>query len=223
MQSTVARSLGLVTVNALACMAIATPAHADPWRGPYAGVSAGAAGIENVSAPSTMLAIPIPPAFFGSADGDGASFGGMAGYRWRIDRAVVGLEADADVFDAGAEKSSAIASLDVDAQWSGGLRVTAGAPVGPALIYGAFGATVTEFDYQYRLGTGAPTRVTDTAAGWTGAVGVEWAAGRFHPRIEYRTTEHRTLRQDAIGFSFAHDPSVQSLRFALVAPLGGEK
>lgn len=213
-------ALGVLALPAFAILAVATPAAAETWSGPYVGAAVGGVRIENASSPSAIVTIPIPPEFFGTTEGDGASIGAIAGYRWRVGGAVVGLEADLDVLDVAAGRSSALAALNVDARWTGSVRVVIGAPIRSALVYGGVGLATTELEYGYRHGSGAPANFTETASGWTHALGVEWSAGRVHPRIEYRMTNPGKFERDAASFSFVQDATTSSVRFALIAPLG---
>lgn len=214
------RSFRLLAIEALALLAVVNPAAARDLTGPYVGVEAGAIGIEDSAQPFSIVATPIPDLFFGTVDGEGATIGGVAGYRWQFDGVIIGVEADADKISAAAEKSSALAGLSVEAKWSGTLRATAGVPIGNILVYATYGAAVGGFDFAYRLGTSAPTVLSEDLTGWTAGGGIEWTLGRLRPRIEYRKTEYGAFGHDPAVFRFNHQLEFSTFRAAVIIPIG---
>lgn len=214
------RNTRAATLGAIAAFAT-TGAAANELSGPYAGVGAGVMRIEDSSHPFSIVATPIPDLFFGSIDGSDAAVAAVAGYRWEIGRLVLGVEADVEKSSVGAGRSSALAGLNVDADWSGSIRLVGGAPLGPALVYATYGGATGAFDFAYRLGASPPTVLSEELSGWTAGVGVEWSRpGRMRPRIEYRTTDYSDFSHDPAIFRFDHKLKTSSLRVSMVMQLG---
>lgn len=209
----------VLPLTALTLLGVSAAAEASELAGPYAGVSAGSAHFDTTSAPFSTVATPIPDLFFGDVSGEGASLGGLVGYRWQFDRLTLGVEADGDLVAADGGKSSALAGISVDARYAGAARVLAGWSFGPVHVYGAYGVATARFDYEYRLGASTLTSVEETPTGTTAGVGVEWRMGRFHPRLEYRETDFETFTHAASVFTYTHDLNTSAVRLAVTTPL----
>ncbi|MDQ0419145.1 outer membrane beta-barrel protein [Rhizobium sp. CRIBSB] len=138
------------------------------WAGGYAGILTGygwgEGEIEGIA---------------GSADFDGARFGGFAGYNWDLgNQLVVGLEGDLN-YDWNEET---VGGTDFDSGLNWSARARVGYAMDRALLFAAGGYTGTNVSGQ---GTGFDE--DDTLHGWTIGGGVDYAlTDRVFTRVEYR-------------------------------------
>jgi outer membrane immunogenic protein len=190
--------------------AAVTPAH--NWSGWYAGLNAG--GNWGTSQTSTVVSNGTTGVFFipvavnainalgAPADFNASGFtGGVhGGYNYRLDKWLLGVEADFEYFrNAGSNTvaglvggAPATIASSVSTDWLFTLRPRVGIISNNWLIYGTGGLAVTELHANWNFLQTAGGLVTESAAvstitpGWTVGGGVETALpGKFTLGIEY--------------------------------------
>ena len=181
--------LGCVSIAAVTSLFSAAPAQAQSagdWVGPYVGVQAGyEAGSADHSFSNGAPSDDSEP--------NGFILGGHAGYNWRHQNIVFGVEADIE--GGGVEgdfvNTTGIGSAgEVEMNWQASLRGRFGWANGANLFYFTAGAAWADEDFG-----GGPTApvccgYSDTVDGWTAGLGIEHAsAGHLSYRAEYRHTE----------------------------------
>ena len=212
------RILGLLAATALTTLAVSAASAADlpmraappaapfiapvpvfTWSGFYAGVNAGYGWTDEAAARSVFVptgalgtrggvASPAGTVTFGNEEAEGFVGGGQIGYNAQFGAFVVGVEADLQFADLGADRNGATFPAAFNAfgfraagvaggiDWFGTVRGRAGVAFGQALIYatGGFayggGDTDDEFDGIFNNGTN-----DDIRTGWVLGGGVEYA------------------------------------------------
>ena len=161
-----------------AVLATAAPTQAEPFKGPYVGVTAGWDRGEASDRVSRA-----------SDNRDALLLGGYAGYDYRLgDRFVVGAEAGLSATTD--DRISAVGagrSLGIDPRYSFDLTARAGYLVADdVLLYARAGYTNTRVRSDHRPPASGAAR-TDSLDGWLVGGGVERAiADRISARVEYR-------------------------------------
>lgn len=176
----------LISIAALAMLgAVAAPAHADTFDGPYVGVSA---GWERSEIADRIDAQPIT----GEASRDALVLGGYAGYNLKAsERIVIGAEAGfSATVDDKTRAASAGKSLTIDPRYSFDLSARAGYLVtDKALVYVRGGYANTRVRTALDGLTG-PVRASDNLDGWQVGGGLEYAISeRITARAEYRYSD----------------------------------
>lgn len=196
-------------------------APSDIWSGPYVGLTAGGAegrtfAKSTVDCPPTgFICDPVHYPEYGALIGTTASgpksqiaftAGGSAGYNWRLDRVVYGLEADISslhlsltdrgsgaslnlglVNNPGAVPVVFTASATAKINWLATLRARLGYLVSPdVLLYATGGLALTGLsvsnsysdNWIYNGGGLGGSSVASNAKGWVVGFGAEWALAR---------------------------------------------
>jgi outer membrane immunogenic protein len=221
------RSLLLVT-TAFAGIATALPALAqtdDMWSGFYIGANAGVAwgktstsingnpgGGVIVIPPAELAALNAIPA---QSSNNGGFAGGIeAGYNWKIDDWLLGIETDYGAFDVGQTKNQSITSpvlispaivdtinqhLKTDWMWT--LRPRLGYASGPWLGYVTGGIATTNIKYSAsffdtRVPQNAGSQeISDTKTGWTLGFGGAYALdANWSIKAEYLYADFGNVR-----------------------------
>lgn len=168
-------------------------AHAEPWDGGIFGVSAGYDRIADRSSAISAVALPVGPVVVDTDTGEGASLGGVAGYRAQLGKVVLGGEADAAWSSAKTAFAGTTGSRTTKTEWQGSLRALAGVPAGNLLIFATGGVSAAHLSHSASFVPGGPLlQWSRTPAGWTAGAGIELTAGKFHPRLEFRHADYGT-------------------------------
>lgn len=166
--------------------AIAAPAHAETYNGPYVGVTAG--WERNEIADSIVGRQPVDA----EASRDALVLGGYAGYNYKAtDRIVIGAEAGfTATVDDRARALSAGQALTIDPRYSFDLSARAGYLVTEkALVYLRGGYANTRVRTTLETANG-PVRNSDNLDGWQLGGGLEYAiTDRISARAEYRYSD----------------------------------
>jgi len=195
--------LSVALVSTLA--AIATPAQAQSFDGPYVGVTAGWNRSEQSD--RTIASQPVDA----RASRDGLVLGGYAGYNRKLDeRFVIGVEAGfSGAVDDQVRARSAGNALTVDPRYSFDLTARAGYLVSDkALVYVRGGYANTRVRTTLET-PGGGVRRSDDLDGWVAGGGIEYAVTeRISARAEYRYSDFQTdggrfdRHQTLIGVSY---------------------
>lgn len=185
----------------------AMPAAYD-WSGFYAGVNAGVAwNNSTVDNQYTLNDMPIS-SLAHNLDDNQAAFtgGGLLGYNYQIDRAVIGVEADINYLGFSSETDyershvdpmgatwESTNKLSFEGNWFGTLRGRLGYAMDNVLLYGtggaAYGHMKVRHDYAGSSDDGRGATVdgsVDTVNwGWTIGAGVEYGIDRWSLGLEY--------------------------------------
>lgn len=173
------KTLTLVTASTLALMLPAV-ASAQNWSGPYVGAQIG----QN----RTELELRYDDGVTNertSDDFDNTAYGAFAGVNAQNGNWVMGAEIDLNYNDANDRYTVLGEPLEVGIDYSGSVRGRVGYSFGDALVYGALGVAGTRAYIEYD-----GEKETETIAGVTGAVGMDYAFGEnLFGRAEYRYTD----------------------------------
>lgn len=209
----------------------ATPAQADDWTGPYAGLFAGYGwGRARSTAP-----FDAGPGFFYNFGGDSYSFdvdgllgGAVAGYGWRSGNTVFGLEAEIGSLGldgSGLDPNGVTAGFDdtatsFESDFYGALYARVGRATGLGLLYAKGGAAVLNAKASTTDPCVAPPASCGTETlsmsgsrtllGWSLGGGMEWGLARnWTLRLDYAYFDFGNV--DASGVSSAGDPYTQRI------------
>lgn len=204
-----------ILVTAL-CAALAAPAAAQDWDGGVIGVSAGHDWTRSDSQFTSILALPIGPVPTQHYSDQDVSLGAVAGYRWQSGALVLGAEADAAI-SLGDSAGGTVPYYVVDPKWHGSLRAVAGASLGRALMFATAGVAKGEFAFRHEPGVPL-ARVThnESPTGLVLGGGIEFAAGRLHPRLEYRHIRYQRTSADVSSISYHDRVRSDSIRLNLL-------
>lgn len=173
------KTFTLVTASALTLLLPAV-ASAQNWSGPYVGAQIG----QN----RTDLELRYDDGVTderGSDDFDNTAYGAFAGVNAQNGNWVMGAEIDLNYNDANDRYTVLGEPLEVGMDYSGSVRGRLGYSFGNALVYGALGVAGTRAYIEYD-----DEKETETLAGVTGAVGMDYAFGEnLFGRAEYRYTD----------------------------------
>lgn len=198
------------------CVAGAVPAAAQEWDGAAVGVSVNHDWIRSDSQFTSILALPIGPVPAGRYTDQDVSLGAVAGYRWQSGALVLGAEADAAI-SLGGSTAGPGPFYAVDPKWHGSLRAVAGVSLDRVLVYATAGAATGTFAFRHDPGVPL-TRLTHSESP-TGLVlggGIEFAAGRIHPRLEYRHVRYQQTTTEVSSINYRDRVSSDSLRLNLL-------
>jgi opacity protein-like surface antigen len=198
------------------CAVGAAPAGAQEWDGGVVGVTAEHDWTRSESQFTSILALPIGPLPTGRFSDRDVSLGGVAGYRWQTGALVLGGEADAAISLGGGGAGPA-PYYAVDPQWHGSLRAVAGVSLDRALVFATVGAAKGRFEFRHDPGVPL-TRVThrESPTGLVLGGGIEFAAGRIHPRLEYRHVRYQRTSTLVGAISYHDRVTADSLRLNLL-------
>lgn len=176
----------LISIALVAALgAVAAPAHAESFDGPYVGVTA---GWERNDIAERIDAQPIT----GEASRDALVLGGYGGYNLKAaDRIVIGAEAGFSVaVDDQVRAASAGKSLTIDPRYSFDLSARAGYLLtDKALVYVRGGYANTRVRTEL-VGLNGPVTSSDNLDGWQVGGGVEYAINdHISARAEYRFSD----------------------------------
>jgi outer membrane immunogenic protein len=169
------------------------PAQADyDWTGPYAGVNAGVAFLEE-----RMSAVPdFPGVPFSASESDSSfTFGGQVGYNHQIDALVLGVEGDFNFLDVGSDLTFTgknTTTWDSDYDWFATIRGRVGFAADNTLFYATGGVAWLHGEFDMATGAGVGAFATgaasdkDTLFGYTIGGGIEHAfSEEFSGKVEY--------------------------------------
>lgn len=210
------RLLGGACVVVFALLA-AAPAHADDFKGLYAGLTIG--GVSNTANASTTTVFS-PTGYFAASSvpaiatagaqklsPSGFTFGGQLGFNLQHHAFVLGLETDLGSMNVSAQKSTTMTypccaptaftvTQFVGTSYLFTLRPRVGFTAGPVLIYGTGGLALTNVDYS--------SLFTDTFA--TAHEGADkmstqtgWAAGGG---AEFKVKHHWSVKAEYLHTDF---------------------
>lgn len=189
---------------------------ASDWTGAYAGLQI---GYQSGSAEHSFS----NGAPQDDSDPDGVIYGGHAGYNWRNQNIVFGIEADIEGGSVEGDfvNTTGLTSVGgAELNWQGSLRGRVGMASGSNLFYLTAGAVWVDQDYD-----GGPTPApaccgySDTASGWAAGIGIEHAgSGNISYRAEYRHTDlddaSGAMQPTFPGVTMDVSQSYGALRFA---------
>ncbi len=196
-----------------------TSANAENWDGGFAGIGGGYVDAEIEGTANSILALPIVAPATDRFDGNGASIGAIAGYRFELGSAVLGAEVDADWSSTKADHSTPAASNSSKIKWQGTARLTAGLSAGKVLFYTTVGAAIANMKHRANFGLGAPQfRWSESPIGWVVGGGVELSTGKIRPRLEYRHTDFGGTVSDVnASVIFRRKVRSDSIRLSLIS------
>ncbi|MGE3248563.1 MAG: outer membrane protein [Beijerinckiaceae bacterium] len=174
------------------------------WTGFYVGGQIGY--IQNRDKASVPLL-----AFIGASQSYSANsaIGGVyAGYNWQMNSLVLGVEADANIFNT-SKTTNAIggfvfgppSNVRVRSTYQVGLVAKAGVAFDRALLYVLAGGTLANVDARYNLF--ATSQTSDSSRlGWTVGAGMAYAFNaNWSARVEYRYTNFGTKNDGLVNFA----------------------
>ncbi|VWX61129.1 outer membrane protein [Sphingorhabdus sp. 109] len=194
---------GIIAIFMIAGVAFASPAHSQPSRNYFDGISLGVqAGWEERSINETVLpdTLDVPLA----DKSNGIAYGGIVGYDHQFDNIVVGVEAgfspDGKTLTAPVLSGG---SIQLDSKWSGDISFRLGVTITPRLLaYGRIGYSINRYRIRaYVPGDASPVASgSDTAEGILFGGGLEYAVDKnVSLRAEYRRKEFNgSLASDQI-------------------------
>lgn len=198
------------------CGAVAAPAAAQEWEGGVIGVTAEHEWLRSDTQYSSILALPIGPIPSGRFSEQDVALGAVAGYRWQSGSLVLGAETDAAV-SLGGSGSGPGPFYAIDPKWHGSLRAVAGVSLNRALVFATVGVAKGSFTFRHEPGVPL-TRVThsEDPTGLVLGGGIEFAAGQFHPRLEYRHVRYQRTTTMVDTISYYDRVTADSLRLNLL-------
>jgi outer membrane immunogenic protein len=193
----------------------APPPFVSMWNGSYVGLNAGVAGGTDAISETGFSTSPLGFAITTSGTGTmvsrlGGTAGGVAGYNWQIDGAVLGIEGDVSYVGLkGSQDLGNAAMTEHDSfqtSWLSTLRARAGYTWGGWMVYLSGGLAVGDYRYDGLVSLFGMTRPSGDVArvGWTAGIGTEWMfAPGWTTKLEY-------LHSDLGSATFAANvPSTQ--------------
>ncbi len=208
-----------LAIFALAGLALSpAPAFAEEWDGVVFGPSVSLDRTEsgNTIGATADLAFPFAPQPVAKPESEGISLGGLAGYRRDVGGVVIGAEIDAFV-NLGAGETQTLPFYLLQPQWHGSVRGIAGVPLGRLLIFGTAGMAIRK--YAHTDPPAGPWPLTPRAEAPEALVaggGFELAAGRWHPRIEYRHIRTGTTIVDVSTSPFTDRNQTHSVQLSIL-------
>src|ERR671919_370727 len=183
-----------LAVSLSAVIASANTANAADWTGFYAGLNVGGVGGDaDVDWAPNLTGFPVTGAAIIAAakedvDDTGFIAGGQIGFNYQAQKLVAGIEADSNYTDlkgtrvataAAAGFPGHVITQKFESKWLATLRGRFGLAIDPLFIYTTAGLAVAHVKYSDRgefaiAGSSNAAASSQTRAGWTTGVGIEW-------------------------------------------------
>jgi outer membrane immunogenic protein len=196
--------------------ALYSPVPAAEWSGLYSGAFAGA----------TVGSFSTREISSGSATAPGFTTGALAGYAWRYDRLVYGVEADiaSNALRGKISGGPGLVANEIDSVFSGHARARIGYDIGPFEPFAAAGLAYDRLN-QYRQEPLDFNGAASDRLGWTVGAGVDAKVelpilGASVLRAEYLYDNLPEGGFDLNGPTLRTGAGIHTVRLALIARVG---
>ena len=195
------------------------------WSGFYLGLNGG--GIMDNSSVSTSASGTAAWTNTGKEEtnsGDpGFTGGGLMGYNWQLNHAVLGIETDLNFGGMSGDGSTAFGStapitgtsVNYETTWYGTLRGRAGYAFDNVLLYGTVGLAYGDFNTESYIGQKKVASSDWVGIGWTAGAGVEYGIENWSLGVEYLYVDLGSQSYSATEANYKVEDNVDN-RFSVV-------